>query len=214
MRWLALVAALSSCVVAERKLEVPQTDEAIVMVLSNRLGGPLKRIARHAYIAVREAGGGDRWTIWECCSPGSHSSRNPFNSSFGDEVRLHSVITGRRAAKAAECLGPATREYGNPRYWMWPGPNSNTYVETVARACDIPVSLPSTAVGKDFRGLIGASVTSEGTGLQLETPVIGLRVGLKEGVEVHIFGLSLGIDLWPPAIIVPVGDGRIGFGDR
>ena len=82
------------------------------------------------------------------------------------------------------------------------------------RECDIPASLSSTAIGKDYRGLIGAGVTSEGTGVQLETPIIGLKLGLKEGVEVHILGLSLGIDLWPPAIIVPIGEGRIGFGDR
>jgi hypothetical protein len=213
MRWAILSCALTSCVIAERKLEAPKTDAAIVMVLSNRLGGPLVRIARHAYIAVREAGA-DRWTIWECCSPGSHTTSDPFDPSFGDEVRLHAVLTGDRAARAARCLGPATEKYGNPRYWMWPGPNSNTYVEAVARKCDIPVSLPSTAIGKDFRGPIGASVTSERTGVQLETPIVGLRIGLKEGVEVHLFGLSLGLDLWPPAIIVPVGDGRIGFGDR
>ena len=27
-------------------------------------------------------------------------------------------------------------------------------------------------------------------------------------------GLSFGIDLFPPAIILPVGEGRIGFADR
>lgn len=213
MRWLGLALLLSSCVIAERKLEIPDTDKPIAMVLSNRLGGPLKRIARHAYIAVRPAPG-DRWTVWECCPPGSHTTADPFASSFGDQVRLHAVVTGERAARAAACLGPATEKYGDPRYWMWPGPNSNTYVESVARSCDIPVSLPSTAVGKDFRGVIGASVTSEGTGVQLETPIVGIRLGLKEGIEVHLFGLALGIDLWPPAIIVPVGDGRVGFGDR
>ena len=211
MRRLALVAALSSCAIAERPLRAPETDGPVVMVLSNRLEGPLRRIARHAYIAARQGG---RWTIWECCSPGSHGTDDPFDPSFGDEVQLHAVITGARARRAAECLGPATARYGDPRYWMWPGPNSNTYVEAMARACDIPVSLPSTAVGKDHRGLIGAGVTSEGTGVQLETPIAGLKVGLREGVEVHLFGLSLGIDLWPPAIIVPVGDGRLGFADR
>ena len=57
-------------------------------------------------------------------------------------------------------------------------------------------------------------MTSEGTGLQLETPVLGLEIGLEEGIEVHVIGLSFGIDLWPPAIILPLGPGRIGFADR
>jgi len=50
--------------------------------------------------------------------------------------------------------------------------------------------------------------------VQVETPVLGFKIGLKEGVEVHIIGLSFGIDLWPPALIVPWGSGRLGFADR
>ena len=41
-----------------------------------------------------------------------------------------------------------------------------------------------------------------------------LRVGLFEGVEVHALGLAFGVDLWPPALIVPLGGGRLGFADR
>ncbi len=77
-----------------------------------------------------------------------------------------------------------------------------------------PASLPATSVGKDWRGLVGAGLTSERTGVQLETPLLGLKVGLKEGIEVHVIGLSFGIDLWPPAIILPLGPGRLGVADR
>ncbi|WP_394840501.1 hypothetical protein LVJ94_02930 [Pendulispora rubella] len=84
----------------------------------------------------------------------------------------------------------------------------------MARKCGISVELPSTANGRDYRGIVGAGVTSGGTGVQLETPLVGLKLGLKEGVEVHIFGGAVGVDFWPPAIIVPIGAGRIGFDDR
>ena len=30
----------------------------------------------------------------------------------------------------------------------------------------------------------------------------------------HLVGLGLGIDFWPPAILVPANPGRIGFADR
>lgn len=183
------------------------------MVLSNRLGGPLRRIARHAYIAALPRDGSD-WQIWECCPPGRHSKPDPFVPSFGDEVRLHGVFTGARAQKMIDCIPGAHERYGRPGYWMWPGPNSNTYVEAVMRACGIHADLPSTAVGKDFRGFFGASFTSGGTGIQVETPIVGIKIGLTEGIELHIFGLAIGLDWWPPAIIVPVGEGRIGFGDR
>lgn len=211
-----LVAAallLGGCVIFPRKLKVPGGDDAVVMVLSNRLEGPLRKIARHAYIAVREKGA-TRWTIWECCSPGSHGTDDPFRPSFGDEVRLHGVHRGKRAEKMIPCIAETTRRYGRPSYIPWPGPNSNTYVDAVLRRCDITTDLPSTAVGKDWRGIIGASWTSGGTGFQIETPLVGLRVGLTEGIAVHIFALEIGLDLWPPAIILPIGEGRFGFADR
>ena len=211
----AVALAASGCVIFARPLKAPPGDQAAVLVLSTRLGGPLRRIARHAYLAVR-ARGSTNWDVWECCPGGRQRSDdpNPFRPSFGDEVRLHGVFTGKRAEKMIACIPEASHAYGNPPYWLWPGPNSNTYVEAILRKCGIHADLSSTAVGKDFRGLIGASWTSGGTGFQIETPLVGLKLGLTEGIEVHIFGLALGIDFWPPAIIIPVGEGRIGFGDR
>ena len=97
---------------------------------------------------------------------------------------------------------------------FFPGPNSNTFGDEMLRRCKLHASLPATSVGKDWRGWIGAGVTSEGTGVQLETPIFGIKLGLKEGIEIHVIGLSFGIDLWPPAIIVPLGPGRLGFADR
>jgi hypothetical protein len=95
----------------------------------------------------------------------------------------------------------------------WPGPNSNTYVDVMMRRCKLRADLPATAIGKDFRGWIGASWTSGGTGFQIETPLVGVKLGLTEGVEVHILALTIGVDWWPPALILPLGGGRIGFAD-
>jgi hypothetical protein len=74
------------------------------------------------------------------------------------------------------------------------------------------VDLPVASIGKDFRGGFGVSQTSGGTGIQLETPVIGVRFGATEGLVFHIFTFSIGIDWWPPAFVSPVG--RVGFEDR
>lgn len=218
MRFLALAAAalalVPSCMLLPRKLEAPPNDKATVMVLSTRMPGAIRNVGRHAYIAVREAGAED-WTIWECCPPGRHSRRaDPFEPSFGDEVRLHGVWRGARAEKMIACIPGVTERYGSPSYLPWPGPNSNTYVDAVMRRCDIPADLPSTCVGRDYRGWLGASWTSGGTGFQIESPILGVRLGLTEGVEVHVLGLAVGVDLWPPAIILPVGEGRLGFADR
>ena len=51
------------------------------------------------------------------------------------------------------------------------------------------------------------------TGFQIETPLVGLKLGLTEGIEIHVLALTVGIDWWPPAIILPLGGGRVGFAD-
>lgn len=61
---------------------------------------------------------------------------------------------------------------------------------------------------------VRAGISSERTGVQVSTPLLGFKIGLREGVEIHVFHLAFGIDLWRPAIIVPLGPGRIGFADR
>ena len=101
-----------------------------------------------------------------------------------------------------------------PHYLPWPGPNSNTFVDRLLRLCDLHADLPPTAIGRDYRCVIGMSLTSGGTGFQIETPIFGLRIGLTEGIEVHLLALAFGIDLWPPALILPIDPGRLGFDDR
>src|SRR6185295_18576900 len=48
---------------------------------------------------------------------------------------------------------------------------------------------------------------------QLETWPVGVKLGLEEGIEVHLFDLPLGVHFWPPGLTVPVNPGRIGFDD-
>jgi hypothetical protein len=207
-----LAAGAASCAVFQRPLVAPQNDQATILLISGGLGFPMDKIARHPWFALREAGG----TSWEIHEVGGGGGLDdPFdNSPYVDPI-LHGVWRGEEAERGIECLRrEADKWIGELDYRFYPGPNSNTFGDVMLRKCKLRASLPSTAVGKDWRGIVGASWTTEGTGVQLETPIVGVRVGLKEGVEVHILGLSFGIDLWPPAIIVPVGGGRIGFADR
>jgi hypothetical protein len=193
------------------------------MVGSAALGSVMRGIARHPWVAVR--GAGEPWQRWEvmCCPDGDElgtvesSDISPLSDygAGGGDVRVHGVWEGDEAARIVDCVRREAPRYPHRhRYQVWPGPNSNTFVDWVIRACDLDVDLPAPSVGKDYRGVIGVSVTEGGTGLQLETPIFGLKVGLTEGIELHVFGLAFGVDLWPPALIVPVGPGRLGFDDR
>jgi len=196
---------------------MPANDVTTVALLTGTLGHPLDDIARHPWFAIRKAGETD-WRIYEVGGGGGAREADPFrhHQPYGNPI-LHKVWRGEDAERAAACFeqhGEQVRERIERGYVFYPGPNSNTYGDAMLRTCGLHASLPATSVGKDWRGLFGAGVTSEGTGLQLETPVLGVKIGLKEGVEVHVIGLSFGIDLWPPAIILPLGPGRLGFADR
>ena len=202
----------SSCAIGQRSLRAPANDQATVLLLTGGLGHPMDQIARHPWFATRAAGG-TTWAIYEV--GGGGSSDDPFDHSPYLEPILHAVWRGAEAERAMACLERESGPWQDALdYRFYPGPNSNTFGDAMLRACDLRASLPATAVGKDWRGALGVSWTSEGTGFQIESPVLGLRLGLKEGVEVHVIGLSFGIDLWPPAIILPLGSGRLGFADR
>lgn len=211
-RWVLLCGLLGGCVIGARSLTPPPNDEATVALLSGTLPPPMNDIARHPWFAVRGKGE-QRWRVYEV---GGGGTEDPFanHHPYGDPI-VHKIWRGAEAERAAECLArEAPRWLARLRYRFYPGPNSNTFGDVMLRRCGLRASLPSTAVGKDWRGAFGGGRTSEGTGVQVETPVLGFKIGLKEGVEVHVLGLSFGVDLWPPAIIVPLGPGRIGFADR
>jgi hypothetical protein len=215
--WLAL------CLVGEliaREPALPEGTRPAVALLSAPIPvlGP---IARHSWLLVRAPGepGWERWDLFENGSgPLGLVSRRPVGPSEavadmgngGSTVEW--VMVGEAAADFAVCLrreGP--RYAARDHYRAWPGPNSNSFVDAMLRACDLARPMSATAIGKDYRGLVGVSIARERTGVQLETPLVGASLGLREGVEVHAFALTVGIDLWPPAIVLPFGEGRFGF---
>lgn len=213
LRIAALAVLLGGCVVAARSLKPPPNDETTVALLTGTLPAPMDGIARHPWFAVRLRG--ERaWRVYEVPHVGSEADPFREHAPYGNPI-VHKIWRGAAAERAAACLEREARPWLEKlKYFVYPGPNSNTFGDVMLRKCGLHASLPSTAIGKDWRGWIGGGVTSEGTGLQIETPILGAKLGLKEGVELHILGLSIGIDLWPPAIILPLGPGRLGFADR
>ncbi len=208
------VALLAGCTLFPRSLRMPDNSETTVALFSGGLGHPMEGIARHPWFAVRHKGE-QEWQLYEVGGAGSLAEASK-NGVYIDPV-LHGLWRGEEGERAAACVekvGPEVKRYIEGHYVFYPGPNSNTFGDVVLRRCKLAASLPATSIGKDWRGLIGAGISSERTGVQIETPLVGLKVGLKEGVEVHVIGLSIGFDLWPPAIILPLGPGRLGFADR
>jgi hypothetical protein len=208
-----LVAQTAACAIPSVPAKLPPRDRAWVAVLSGEMPEAIEQVARHAWIIGNVPG--ETPVRWELMGSAYRSqTSNPF-SYFGDgDVAVHGIVLGSVEEIRAlhTCLDKEVRHYGerHPTYWPIPGPNSNTFVAEALRHCGIHVELPATAIGRDYRGIVGAGVTESGTGVQLESWLIGARIGLREGIEGHVTGLALGLHAWPPGITVPVNPGRIG----
>ena len=78
---------------------------------------------------------------------------------------------------------------------------------------ELAVTLPSNAVGKDFRALPYIGLTDTRTGIEASLwGVLGVKLGWVEGVEFNFLGLIAGLDLRHPAVKLP-GFGRLGIDD-
>ena len=196
------------------------TDQAEARLLCAPLPA-IGLLAVHCWLNVRPTHGPwQRWEVWQEHEAGGtawgHVHKNLadlLDDVGGDPPTEYARLTGDAADTFARCLQEHAPRYPHrDTYRAWPGPNSNTFIDHLLRTCHWPTTLPTTAIGKDWRGFVGASTTTTATGVQLETPLIGLRAGLDEGVELHVLTLAFGLDLWPPATLTPFG--RFGFPER
>ena len=191
-------------------------EAPVVQLRYATLPSLLRPVAVHASFASYEPAEG-RWRRWEVWQ----TRGGPFGHVRRDRADVDSDIGGGPTWTAREWRGDearrliaalerSTNSYPNRDvYRIWPGPNCNTYAAWVLRRAGVAADLHPKAVGKDYLGWIGAHRTTTGTGVQVETPLIGAKLGLRDGVEIHLFCLTLGADAWPPAVKTPVG--RIGF---
>jgi hypothetical protein len=218
---------------------MPNADVAYVAVLSGEMPGSFRDIARHSWIVASvpqapllattpspprsnyprrpPARRSSSLRRYEWVGNAHATSLANVDAAFSSgvsvgDVAVHGVKTGTASeiAEIVACLERETEKYKDFNCGCWPGPNSNTFADLLIRTCGLGIELPATAIGKDYRGPIGASITEGQTGVQLETWVVGAKIGLKEGIQADLTGLSLGVHFWPPGLEVPVNPGRIG----
>lgn len=211
-----LLVALTACR-APRPSDLPRDEDWIVAVKSARLASAsawYKRFAHHTWIDVKR-GDESAWERHECLGEtlGIAALELPAiaardDSRFGGAtVRVLGVLTGDDARSAIEHLdvraGEIARLYSDG-YRAWPGPNSNTFVAELARGVpELAFVFDPNAVGKDYDGWFGAGRTASKTGVRVDTPVLGAAVGLREGVELHVLQLTLGVSFDPPGLALP-----------
>jgi hypothetical protein len=194
--------------------------DAVVQVYAARTWGWKGHFGVHTWIAAKRTNASTYtvyevigWRAYRGLSAVAIGARAPDNRWFGN---LPVVVADQRGTGVDDMIdrieaAAGSYPYSNS-YQVWPGPNSNTFVAHIARAVpELRVDLPPTAIGKDFltNGNIIAK-TPSGTGVQVSLfGLLGVMVGIEEGLEVNVLGLTFGVDPLDLAIKLPLV-GRIG----
>jgi len=196
------------------------TPEAVIQVYAARAVGWRGALGVHTWIAIRHSRG-TSFTRYEVVgwgvdrgAPAVRVDRLPPDAYwFGARPDLLVDVRGEGVDALIDRVEAAIASYPYPAsYRLWPGPNSNTFTAYVGRAVpELRLDLPPTAIGKDFlpAGAL-AAMTPAGRGVQVSLfGLAGLLVGVDEGIEVNVLGLTFGLDLKKPALKLP-GVGRVG----
>lgn len=120
---------------------------------------------------------------------------------------------GGKKAEAIPQIYKSVNSYPYQKFYRaYPGPNSNTFISHVIRSVKgFNMPLPNNAIGEDWLcGKKFFAISESGTGLQFSLyAMLGIIVGLREGIEINIIVLSFGIDFLRPALKLPMV-GRFG----
>jgi hypothetical protein len=189
-----------------------------VHVLAGRTGRWKGIFAHHTWIVVKPRNA-RAYMRFEVVGWGTPVRRNAYAADgrwYSDTPRVLLTLRDATAERIIPRVLEAVAHYPHSArgsYVIWPGPNSNTFVATIARAVpELSPALLPTAIGKDFvHWPVYVGTTPSDTGLQLSIGgLFGVSLGVVEGVEINVLGLVLGVDVIRPALKLP-GWGRIGM---
>ena len=198
-------------------------QEAVVQVYAAKTVSWRGNFSVHSWVAVKEKNA-HQYTTFHVI--GWRAQRGlgtilvkkdlPDRHWFGAKPELISSTIGKKAEEMIPQIYLSVKNYPYPKlYRAWPGPNSNTFVSHIIRSVPgMGVELPPNAVGKDWiSDAKFASWSETKTGIQVSVyGMLGFTIGLAEGVEVNLLGLTFGLDLYRPALKLPM-IGRIGMKD-
>jgi uncharacterized protein DUF3750 len=195
------------------------TKEAVVQVYSARAVSWRGWFGVHTWIAVKPSDATE-FTVheimgWRLKRTGTAlvTRHRPADGYwYGSRPELLGDIRGPGVDAIIQRIETAVKDYPYPdKYHVWPGPNSNTFVAFVLRRVpELRVDMPPTAIGKDYLGWRSVAATPSGTGGQASLfGVVGVAVGIEEGLEVNLLGLNFGVDPKSLSVKLPIV-GRLG----
>jgi len=191
----------------------------VIQVYSARTKGAKQAVSVHTWFSVKRAND-SHYTSYEII--GWRLRRNdsalvvrkttPDRDWWGHQPKLLLDYRGKDVDKLINKIEVAVENYEfKHEYRAYPGPNSNTFTATIARAVpELGLDLPSTAIGKDYKTfshLVGRSASG---GLQASfLGLLALTIGIEEGLELNVLGLNFEFDIFDFAVELPA-IGRIG----
>lgn len=197
--------------------------EAVVQVYAAKTASWRGHFSVHSWMATKEKNAEEYttyhvigWRSQEGASVIRIQKDLPDRHWFGQRPEIVASYIGKKAEEMIPEIKKAVESYPYPKlYRAWPGPNSNTFISHIIRSTPgMGIELPSNAIGKDWihkAQLVGLSESHTGVQFSL-LGALGFTLGLAEGVEVNILGLSFGVDFYRPALKLPMV-GRLGMKD-
>ncbi|PLY35694.1 DUF3750 domain-containing protein [Pectobacterium aquaticum] len=191
---------------------------AIVQVYAAPTYGWRGLVAVHPWIIFKKAGE-TQYRRYEVVSWGSENvvrlNRSVADAYwYGAKPKLLVEHRGDKAGAMIPQIEAAIKSYPWPNtYHAWPGPNSNTFLAHIGREVPaLKLDMPANAIGKDYRPITRpVGLSPSGSGVQISLlGVLGITVGIEEGIEANILGLNMGVDMNPPALRLPFV-GRLGY---
>ena len=193
--------------------------EARLLIFTGRTGRWKGIFAVHSWVVLKgeNAASWSRYDVVGWGQPVRTNGWPPDGRWYGNTPRVLLDVHGAQAAALIPKVQATIADYRYSRagdYRVWPGPNSNTFVASVLRVMpELDTTLPSDAIGKDFRPVPYLGLTDSRTGIEASLfGIVGVKLGWVEGVEFNFLGLVAGLDLRHPAVKLP-GFGRIGLDD-
>jgi hypothetical protein len=184
---------------------------ATVMILASRTGRWKSIFAEHMSIVVKPKGAA-AWTRYDVVGWGNPVRKNAYAADalwYGNAPRVVYRLEGNEAAGLILAVEASVQHYPFQKkgtYTVWPGPNSNTFVAWVVRNTPgFDTELPPVAVGKDWLGSgFSMALAPSKSGWTFSAGgFVGCTLAWEEGIELHLLGSTIGLDVNDLAIKLP-----------
>jgi uncharacterized protein YxeA len=202
-----------------------EKPEAQVQFYSAKAYSWRGKFSQHTWIATKEKNA-ESYLVYQVVLWGAYFGADgvvvvkpdqPDRRWFDARPEIIYSAAGEEAEKLIPQIQAATKSYPYQKFYRaYPGPNSNTFLSHIIRKIpDLKIALPNNAIGKDWlcdkNGVKFFAISESKTGVQFSFfGMFGIILGLVEGLEINIIGLSFGVDFLRPALKLP-GVGRVGF---